>query len=112
MSTIHFHQRTTLTPEQYVRGLTDFGPGRSKLFGNGADEYLKVHCRAQLRPIRQPAGRDLSGKNARRVPASPLSISISRIRFVSDRRSAAIEVRPAIPTGMRPFSLRDGLWVA
>ena len=43
MSTIHLHQRTTLTPEQYVRGLTDFGPGRSKLFGNSADEYLKVH---------------------------------------------------------------------
>jgi hypothetical protein len=43
MSTIHFHQSTTLTPEQYVAGLTDFGPGRSKLFGNSADEYLKVH---------------------------------------------------------------------
>ena len=40
---IHFHQATTLTPEQYVAGLTDFGPGRSKLFGNSADEYLKVH---------------------------------------------------------------------
>jgi hypothetical protein len=34
-----------LTPEQYVAGLTDFGPGRSKLFGNSADEYLKVHNR-------------------------------------------------------------------
>jgi len=32
-----------LTPEQYVAGLTDFGPGRSKLFGNSADQYLKVH---------------------------------------------------------------------
>ena len=40
---IHFHQTTTLTPEQYVAGLTDFGPGRSTLFGNSADEYLKVH---------------------------------------------------------------------
>ena len=37
------HQNTTLTPEQYVAGLTDFGPGRSKLFVNSADEYLKVH---------------------------------------------------------------------
>ena len=45
MSTIHLHQVTTLTPEQYVAGLTDFGPGRSKLFGNSADEYLKVHQR-------------------------------------------------------------------
>ena len=43
MSTIHLHQTTTLTPEQYIAGLTDFGPGRSKLFGNSADKYLKVH---------------------------------------------------------------------
>jgi hypothetical protein len=43
MPTVHLHQ--TLTPEQYVAGLTDFGPGRSKLFGNSADEYLKVHER-------------------------------------------------------------------
>jgi len=40
---IDFHRTTTLTPEQYVAGLTDFGPGRSKLFGNSADDYLKVH---------------------------------------------------------------------
>ena len=37
------YQTTTLTPEQYIAGLTDFGPGRSKLFGNSADEYMKVH---------------------------------------------------------------------
>jgi hypothetical protein len=40
---IRFHQTTTSTPEQYIAGLTDFGPGRSKLFGNSADEYLQVH---------------------------------------------------------------------
>src|SRR5579872_6677551 len=40
---IHFHQTTTLTPEQYIAGLTDFGPGRPKLFGNSADDYLQVH---------------------------------------------------------------------
>ena len=45
MSTIRLHQTTTSTPEQYVAGLTDFGPGRSKLFGNSADQYLKVHNR-------------------------------------------------------------------
>ena len=44
---IRFHQTTTLTPGQYVAGLTDFGPGRSKLFGNSADEYLKVHDRGR-----------------------------------------------------------------
>ena len=43
MATIHLHQTTTATPEQFLAGLTDFGPGRSELFGNSADEYLKVH---------------------------------------------------------------------
>ena len=47
MSTIHFHQTTTLTPEQYVAGLTDFGPGRSEIFANSADQYLKVHDRGR-----------------------------------------------------------------
>jgi hypothetical protein len=46
MATIHLHQTTILTPEQYIAGLTDFGPGRSKLFGNSADDYLKVHQRS------------------------------------------------------------------
>ena len=45
MATIHLRQTTTATPEQFVAGLTDFGPGRSKLFGNSSDEYLKVHDR-------------------------------------------------------------------
>jgi hypothetical protein len=40
MSTIHFKQTTTSTPEQFIAGLTDFGPGRSKLFGFSADECL------------------------------------------------------------------------
>ena len=31
------HKTTTATPEQYVAGLTDFGPGRAELFGNSAD---------------------------------------------------------------------------
>jgi hypothetical protein len=43
MSTIHFNQTTTLTPEQYIAGLTDFGPGRSEVFSKSADDYLKVH---------------------------------------------------------------------
>ena len=47
MPTIHLRHRTRLTPEQYVAGLTDFGPDRSKLFGNSADEYLKVHQRSR-----------------------------------------------------------------
>jgi len=47
MATIHFHQTTRLTPEQFIAGLTDFGPGRSKLFSRSADEYLKVHHRSR-----------------------------------------------------------------
>jgi hypothetical protein len=43
--TIHLQQTTTATPEQFLAGLTDFGPGRSELFGNSADESLKVHDR-------------------------------------------------------------------
>ena len=43
MPEIRFHATTTATPEQYVAGLTDFGPGRAQLFGNSADDYLKVH---------------------------------------------------------------------
>jgi hypothetical protein len=43
MSTIHFKQTTTATPQQFIAGLTDFGPGRGKLFGNSTDDYLKVH---------------------------------------------------------------------
>jgi len=43
MATIHLHETTTATPEQFVAALTDFGPGRSQLFGNSADNYLKVH---------------------------------------------------------------------
>jgi len=38
-----FRANTTATPEQYVAGLTDFGPGRAELFGNSADSDLEVH---------------------------------------------------------------------
>ena len=47
MATIHFHETTTATPEQFVAGITDFGPGRSKIFPNSADKYLKVHSQGQ-----------------------------------------------------------------
>jgi hypothetical protein len=43
MTTIHLHANTTATPEQFIAGLTDFGPGRNELFGNSADDDLKVH---------------------------------------------------------------------
>src|SRR5215468_8167317 len=43
MATLHFHQTTTATPEQFLAALTDFGPGRSELFENSADDDLEVH---------------------------------------------------------------------
>ena len=43
MWTMHLDQTTTLTPEQYTNGLTDFGPGRSEVFGYSPDDYLEVH---------------------------------------------------------------------
>ena len=43
MSTIHATATTTAAPEQFIAGLTDFGPGRSELFANSADDYLQVH---------------------------------------------------------------------
>jgi hypothetical protein len=46
MPTIHLHENTTVTPEQFVAGLTDFGPGRQKLFPNSVDGELKVHSQS------------------------------------------------------------------
>ena len=43
MPTFHLHETTTATPEEFIAGLTDFGPGRQKLFANSTDGYLKVH---------------------------------------------------------------------
>jgi len=53
VATIHLHQTTTATPEAILAGLTDFGPGRSKIFPNSADGYLKVHEQS-------PAGADVT----------------------------------------------------
>jgi hypothetical protein len=49
MSEIHFRYTTTSTPEQFVAGVTDFGPGRAKLFPNSADHYLRVHYRGRTK---------------------------------------------------------------
>ncbi|GAA2702081.1 hypothetical protein [Actinoplanes palleronii] len=44
MSTIHFTETTTATPEQFLAGLIDFGPGRAELFSASADDQLTVHA--------------------------------------------------------------------
>jgi hypothetical protein len=31
MATLHFHETTKSTPEQFTAGLRDFGPGRSEI---------------------------------------------------------------------------------
>jgi hypothetical protein len=54
MSTIHLHQTTTSTPEQSSPGSPT--SGRSKLFGNSADESMTVI----LRPKRHAAFRSAS----------------------------------------------------
>jgi hypothetical protein len=46
MPTIHLTTTTTATPEQFVAALTDFGPDRSKIFGNSRDGYLTVHSQS------------------------------------------------------------------
>jgi hypothetical protein len=43
MATLRLQQTTTATPEQFIAALTDFGAGRSEIFANSADSYLKVH---------------------------------------------------------------------
>jgi hypothetical protein len=42
MSAIHFKETMTATPEQFLAALTDFGPGRSKVLSNSADECLSA----------------------------------------------------------------------
>lgn len=44
MSTIHFTEISTATPEQLLAGITDFGPGRQELFANSSDAGLQVHA--------------------------------------------------------------------
>jgi hypothetical protein len=39
------HATTTATPAQFIAALTDFGPGRSKIFSNSADSELVVHAK-------------------------------------------------------------------
>ncbi|WP_127499901.1 hypothetical protein [Actinoplanes solisilvae] len=45
MATIHLHETTTATPEQFLAALTDFGPGRAQLFSATSDDLLLVHAR-------------------------------------------------------------------
>ena len=46
MSTLHLHQTTIATPEQFQAALTDFGPDRSTIFPDSQDQHLQVHSRS------------------------------------------------------------------
>jgi hypothetical protein len=49
MSTIHLHQRTTLTPEQYIAGLTDFGPGQPPPLCRSNALFVEVASQGSVR---------------------------------------------------------------
>ena len=95
MATIRFHQTTTATPEQFIAGLTDFGPGRSKLFKNSADGTSRCTVRAPSRPM-SPRARAASG-NA--CTTTGRIRTTSRSRPLTPTSSAA---RPATPTRLTP----------
>jgi hypothetical protein len=78
MSTIHFHVTTTSTPEQFIAGLTNFGPGRQKLFGNSAAGCLKVHHRGPHGRRRDGGFRRNLG-TAARLTWTPSSSATARI---------------------------------
>jgi hypothetical protein len=43
MATIKIREHGNFPPERFVAALTDFGPGRSKLWGNSQSGFLEVH---------------------------------------------------------------------
>jgi hypothetical protein len=43
MATLHFQQKTTATPAQFIAALTDFGAGRDEIFPNSDDAFLEIH---------------------------------------------------------------------
>ena len=72
MSIIRMHEVTTLTPEQFVAGVTDFGPGRQEIFPNSADGELKVHSQG-------PHRADVTEGRASDRSASPIKGCIDQI---------------------------------
>jgi hypothetical protein len=45
MGRAHVRARGSFPPEQFVAALTDFGPGRSQIWGNSSPSHLTVHDR-------------------------------------------------------------------
>lgn len=55
MSTIHFKGTTTSTPEQFVAALTDFGPGRSKVWATARTTTSRFTNGVPMRPTLKKA---------------------------------------------------------
>lgn len=51
MPTLTFQFVTTLTPEQFIAGLTDFTAGRSRVFRFSADDMLQVHRQGRTQAV-------------------------------------------------------------
>jgi hypothetical protein len=43
MATIHIQATTSVTPDQFLAALTDFGPTRAQIWPNSQPRYLKIH---------------------------------------------------------------------
>ena len=55
MATIHLHQNTTVTPGQFLAGLTDFGPGRYKLLPTATTGTSRCTIRVPARALANTA---------------------------------------------------------
>jgi hypothetical protein len=98
MSTIHMQATTTSTPEQFLAALIDFGQGRSKIFGNSADEYL-------IRTFRSVRG----GTDCSRV-AMPVHL-VNHLATMADLHRAGrydrISDDVLTLSGQRPLSVQE-----
>jgi hypothetical protein len=55
MSEINFHKTTTLSPEQFVAGLTEFGPDHEKVFSTDSNVWA-VRPGTPTTPHGKPTG--------------------------------------------------------
>jgi hypothetical protein len=94
MSTIYLHQTTALTPELYIAGLTDFGRGRSKLFGTAPMNTSSCINWGARRPTSRKA-QAASGSDC--TTTGPIQ-TMSSLRRQTPTSGAA---RPATPTPSR-----------
>ena len=45
MATIHIRQSTSVPPGRFIAALTNFGPGRSKIFAHSHEDSVTVNAR-------------------------------------------------------------------